>query len=266
LLIEVLFTEESTLKSKSLFFSAVAVLMMFSTSLLAIPVAGTANIFSAGQDANGGSPGGGTYAVLGASGLTGGSSISFSSITGTTNCGGAAPCNAPPINPDGSALTFTVGATDGTNIPTASVGTGISGIVFNGRQMFLVGVFLNDLVPSGFGPFADTYTNANSTQTVFAPLLNQVFFIGDGKTGTCIAGCVTQTGSAQTFVVPTGGTRLFLGFADSFNNFSGAPSAYGDNTGSLSVTLAASAVPEPGTVLLMGLGLVAIGMLRKRIA
>lgn len=251
------------MKSKSLFFGAVAVLTMFSTSLLAIPVAGTANIFAAGHDADGGSPGGGTYATLGASGFVGGV-LSFTSITGTTNCGAGAPCNAPPINPDGSNLAFSVGAADGTNIPTASVGTGVSGIVFNQRQMFLVGVFLSSAVPSGFGPFAETFTNANTTQSVFAPLLSQVFFIGDGLTG-------NQSGTAQTFQVPTGATRLFLGFADSFDNFSGAPGAYGDNSGSLQVIvntsgLIAADVPEPGTILLMGLGLLGVGLLRKRIA
>src|SRR5258705_6870037 len=97
-------------------------------------VPGTANVFSAGQDANGGSPGGGTYAVLGVGGFTGGT-ITFNSVTGTTNCGAGAPCNAPPIGPDGASLVFSVGANDGTNIPTAGVGTGIGGIVFTGREM-----------------------------------------------------------------------------------------------------------------------------------
>src|SRR3954452_11476029 len=135
-----------------------AMLAGFSTSLFAIPVGtvvpGTADIFSAGQNANGGFPGGGTYAVQGVSfQATGGQVISFGTgsgnlgITGTTSCSSIAPCNAL-IGADGASLTFPVGASDGTNIPTASVGTGISGIIFTGREMFLVGVFLSDAVPS----------------------------------------------------------------------------------------------------------------------
>src|SRR5258708_805574 len=102
-------------------------------SFASVVVAGTANIFSAGQDSNGGFPAGGTYAVLGVGGFTGGT-VTFSSVTGTTNCGAGAPCNAPPIGPDGSSLVFSVGSNNGTNVPTALVGTGISGIVFTGRE------------------------------------------------------------------------------------------------------------------------------------
>jgi hypothetical protein len=170
-------------------------------------------------------------------------------------------------------LVFSVGATDGTNISTASVGsTGISGIVFTGREMFLVGVFVDNSVPSGFGAFADNYTSV-STQVNFAPLLGQVFFIGDGLTGT--DGVNVGSGSTQTFQVPNTATRLFLGFVDSFNNFSttagGAPGAYGDNTGSLSVNLntaglAVTALPEPSTVMLMGLGMIGLALLRRKIA
>jgi hypothetical protein len=252
------------------------ILTGLSSSLFAsvVSVPGTSNIFSAGQDANGGFPGGGTYAVLGVSFAAGsGQVITFGTgsgnlgITGSTNCGAGAPCNAPPIPADGSNLTFSVGANDGTNIPTSTVGTGISGIVFTGREMFLVGVFLSNAAPSGSGPFADNFTSA-SNQVNFAPLLGQVFFIGDGLTGT--DGVNVGSGSTQTFQVPTNATRLFLGFADAFNNFStsggGSPGAYGDNTGSLSVninTTGLQAIPEPGTIMLMGLGLVSLAFSRK---
>src|SRR3954465_6291669 len=154
------------------------ILMGLSSALFAVTVgvSGTADIFSAGQDANGGFPGGGSYAVQGVSfGANSGQVISFGTgsgnlgITGTTSCSAIAPCNAA-IGADGANLTFPVGANDGTNIPTASVGTGISGIVFTGREMFLVGVFLSDAAPSGFGAFADNYTSA-SNQVNFAPLI-----------------------------------------------------------------------------------------------
>jgi len=254
------------------------ILIGFSTSLMAatVSVPGTADIFAAGLNANGGFPGGGTYAVQGVSfQANSGQVISFGTgsgnlgITGTTNCGAGAPCNAPPIAADGSNLTFSVGASDGTNITTSSVGTGISGIVFTGREMFLVGVFLTDSAPSGFGAFADNYTSA-SNQVNFAPLIGQVFFVGDGLTGTDAAN--VGSGSTQTFQVPTTATRLFLGFADAFNNFStsggGSPGAYGDNTGSLSVNINTSGLvsPEPGTIMLMGAGLLGLALLRKKIA
>ena len=249
-------------------------------AILNVSVPGTADIFAAGHDISGGSPGGGTYPVQGVGFAAGtGHVITFGTgagnlgITGSTNCGAAAPCNSPPIAADGANLVFSVGANYGTNISTASVGsTGIGGIVFTGREMFLVGVFVDNSVPSGFGPFADNYTSA-SNQVNFAPMLGQVFFIGDGLTGT--DGVNVGSGSTQTFQVPTTATRLFLGFVDAFNNFSttggGSPGAYGDNTGALSVNintagLIVAGVPEPSTIMLTGLGMIGLALLRKKIA
>jgi len=65
--------------------------------------------------------------------------------------------------------------------------------------------------------------------------LGQVFFIGDGQADGGLG--------TQTFNIPAGATRLFLGMPDCFNA-SGPPGYYGDNSGSLSVTV--SQVPEPG--------------------
>jgi hypothetical protein len=59
-----------------------------------------------------------------------------------------------------------------------------------------------------------------------SPLIQQTFFIGNGR---------TSSGAVQTFHVPAGATRLYLGFADAVS-FVGTPCCYGDNSGSLTAT------------------------------
>lgn len=54
-----------------------------------------------------------------------------------------------------------------------------------------------------------------------APVIGQVFYIGDG---------VTSGGVFQTFIAPTGATRLYLGIRDGFS-FTGPPGACDDNDG-----------------------------------
>jgi hypothetical protein len=95
----------------------------------------------------------------------------------------------------------------------------------------------------------------NLGATGFTPLLNQIFFIGDGLAGDGL--------TSQTFLAPTGSTRLFLAVADSFGSSTG-------NLGSLAVTFDATGgpgggVPEPASWALMiaGFGL-AGGALRHR--
>jgi hypothetical protein len=96
-------------------------------------------------------------------------------------------------------------------------------------------------------------TAGATSQSSYSPLLNQVFFIGDGLTG-------TGSGSVQQFVIPAGATRLFLGSSD------GAGANY-DNSGSFSVTVTDSgggstppATPAPGTGVLLLTGLVALAI------
>lgn len=257
------------------------VLAGLSGALVAAPIFVSAmnNIGIAGQDTTGVNTMGGLFPGVAVSITPGsGQTISFSSITGTTTCGGGSCNPTGGIGADGAALTFVCCNTDGTNIAND---VGISGIQFTGREMGLVGVFLDNSVPTGFGPFAPTFTSSGGTYnadtgTTFAPFfIGQVFWIGDGKTG-----FNNGSGTTQVWQVPTTATRLLLGFADSFNNFSttggaGAGStpsysAYGDNTGGLNVTINTSGlistVPEPGTLMLLGLGLVGLGFLRKRLA
>jgi hypothetical protein len=65
-----------------------------------------------------------------------------------------------------------------------------------------------------------------------SPVLQQLFFIGDGLTG-------DGTGSVQVFYVPSGAKSLYLGITDACNG-TGQPSCYGDNTGDFIVSYAIS--------------------------
>jgi hypothetical protein len=141
-------------------------------------------------------------------------------------------------------------------------GNGISGITFLGRELFLVGVFLDNNTPSGPGPANWVYdTNFADNVTQYSPGIAQVFDIGNGLTG----GPNDPQGVIQIYNIPVTATRLFLGFADA-NGFVGTPGMFDDNTGSISgnVNLSLAPSPEPGTVLLMSLGFAALALVRRK--
>jgi hypothetical protein len=94
--------------------------------------------------------------------------------------------------------------------------------------MFLVGVFLTDEPPSTSAPKRLDFTKREGLRTL-APRIGQTFFIGDGK--------------ERTLHVPSGATRLFLGFADAYSNgkfYHGHPGYYDNNGGHLCVAVTAS--------------------------
>jgi hypothetical protein len=103
----------------------------------------------------------------------------------------------------------------------------------------LVGVFTSDDAQSNPPPPTLDFTLAGlgTGFTSLAPQLNQLFLLGDGRTG-------TATGARQVFHVPTNATRFYLGFADGVN-FTGLPGNYSDNTGNLIVTFVWRQVPKP---------------------
>lgn len=140
---------------------------------------------------------------------------------------------------------------------------------------YLVGVFLAAGGPTGPAPGALDYTSGSPTtsDSSYSPLLDQVFFIGDGLT-------LDGSGSTQIFYVPTGATVLYLGISDACG-YNGAPGCYGDNSGSFAVSYSDVTVgtappppppppgdtPEPSSLALLGTGILgAAGVLRKKLA
>jgi len=176
--------------------------------------------------------------------------LTFSSVIGLVGC------NRSITNgPDGTCF-------PGVSTTVTSYG-GLSGIDVDQANFFLVGVFLDNTEPSGPGPSVLSYNygtpgSLNTTDPNFSPTLDQVFFIGDGLTG-------TGTGLEQIFNVPADATRLYLGFADSFDS---VPSYYADNVGSLAATFTfttePSSVPEPASDFLVTACLIAALFVYRR--
>jgi hypothetical protein len=162
--------------------------------------------------------------------------IEFSDVTGTVNAGPG----WPDVGPDGG--TVGPGPTYGTDIFSYN---GVSGIVAD-RFLFLAGVFLTDDQPvEGAAPDRLNFRTIGTDFHSLAPLINQSFFIGDGR---------TTAGEVQRFYAPEGATRFYLGFLDSYNfgwtQGGDLPYAYWDNTGSLTATFTVNAVPETSTFIL----------------
>lgn len=216
-----------------------------------VTVPGVADMWLAGQPAgtilNGGYPQNdvapANSPVLASTGLnmTAGSFLTFA-VTGITDYGG---CASP--SPDGGGAC---------GIGPTGPALGISSVT--APLNALIGVFVDNNVPGGVAPAGLDFTSgaARSAATI-SPLLNQVFFIGDGLTG-------TGSGAVQQFVIPAGATRLFLG------SFDGVGASF-NNSGSFSVTVTdVPAVPtmSPVALLLLGLVLLTVGAytLRRRTA
>ena len=202
----------------------------------AITVPGTADPFAAG----GATIGGESPAVLVNNALIPGGVLNFSA-TGATDYNGDPPTGTPDGDPG---YIFDM---------TADYSTGISGplqVPVNA----LVGLFVGPGVPGGTAPSQLDYTSALGLSS-YTPGLDQIFFIGDGLTG-------TGAGASQSFYVPTGATRLYLGTADG--------SGWFNNTGAIEVSVSGSglgaptAVPEPGAWAMMLLGFGGVGAMARR--
>jgi hypothetical protein len=128
--------------------------------------------------------------------------------TGLVSCCGGAP-DTPP---DG-----------GTSATSITPTTGSIGPYEGASNLPLVGLFLKGQA-TGDAP-GDLNRDDDGQFRTASPRLKQPFFIGDGE---------TPGGATQTYRIPNGAQRLFLGIADGFS-FNGPPDYYEDNNGSFRV-------------------------------
>jgi hypothetical protein len=165
---------------------------------------------------------------------------------GSTCCGGdSVPGQSPVLVTGitlvpGSTVTFIVSGSvnfvpgpsgnppDGGAVAATPANNGISGASWPANA--LVGAFLDNSLPTATpAPVDLNFSTPGSTSfPSLSPALKQAFFIGDGLTG-------NGTGAVQTFVVPAGATRLFLGTSDG--------SGWFNNSGAFAVTVTAAAPP-----------------------
>jgi hypothetical protein len=116
----------------------------------------------------------------------------------------------------------------------------------------LVGVFVASGGPSGSTPADLDFTGAGGYSFLtLSPLLDQLFFVGDGLTG-------TGTGTVQQFTAPAGTATLYLAVADSVGSSVG-------NVGYITADVSdLTSVPEPGTLLSLGTLLALLTLRCKR--
>jgi len=165
-----------------------------------------------------------------------GDALRFSSVGSTDHCdaGGCGLAGAEGDLGEGS-FGHAAGAQNGIANVTALIDS-------------LIGVFLDANQPSVAPPGLDFSTALSRDFATLSPLLSQPFYIGDGLRNDGV--------TVQSFLVPAGATRLFLGTMDGFD--------WLNNVGSLRVTVELQAVPEPGTLALVGLAFAALGFSRRR--
>jgi len=186
-----------------------------------VVVPATADIFAAGQASAPDLHKGGGTLPPGRS-VRQGSVVRFDAA-GTVTCDRRWPFNGP----DG-------GRCYGDYMHTSPFGS-ISGIVDGQGFLSLLGVFTSDPPPEGSPPPSLDFSAAAIGHNFLRlePALNQVFFIGDGKTSGASA-------DQQQFIVPRGATHLYLGFYDLCPNY-GTRTCYDNNVGHLDVRIKVAA-------------------------
>ena len=157
----------------------------------------------------------------------GGQILMFSSVSGKWTCAKG----IAPFGPDGATSCPMVNF-------AGSVGP-FSGYTAMDFQGALVGVFLEDTFRSpaprasrfyamtkSQGAISTGLSSSSQRVAMYVPLIGQIFFIGDGVSG-------TGAGSTQFFTVPETATHLYIGYVDSCSATSSVPGCYADNEGTL---------------------------------
>jgi large repetitive protein len=196
----------------------------------ALVVPGTSNPFLAAQPAGSccSSDSAPAESPVLAGAVTGGSTLTFTDVTGGVSYAGGTPTDGP--NGNAGYLIDTVGYEPGPVI------NGIAG--YNNAPVdALVGVFIGSYDPT-LTPADLDFSSPTTT-----PGLQQIFYIGDGSLGGIIA--------------PTGATELYLGTVDGFGWY--------NNTGAIDVTVngLAAGVPEPATWAMFLVGFGGIGFMLR---
>ncbi|HEX3625115.1 MAG TPA: PEP-CTERM sorting domain-containing protein [Verrucomicrobiae bacterium] len=222
------------------------VLLPAIASATTVNVTGMDNIFAAGlSSAANVDPGNGGGGVLPLQIAVTGGSYQFQYLSGTVSANTG----------DSSLSGLDANGANGGPANITSYG-GISGFMAD-RDFALVGVFLGTGAPTAPAPATINFTTATGMGANFltlAPQIGQIFLIGDGT---------TSSAQSRTYYVPTGGTELYLGFADAAG-FLGAPGQYGDNAGSVNINVTAAPEPAPLALMFAGSGLMAAFYFRNK--
>ncbi|MEO8659431.1 MAG: hypothetical protein ABI693_13240 [Bryobacteraceae bacterium] len=153
--------------------------------------------------------------------------ITFPIVTGSWSCGAGALYSADGTNAGADC--------NGPRHIVDPIG-GVSGFDSTDFYGALTGLFLDDTPTTTPAPPLRFYVTNNTMGGFptgireFHPRLGQVFFIGDGLTG-------TGTGDYQRFWVPPAATHLYLGYVDAYPGPNPLPNGYSNNVGGLTVFL-----------------------------